>query len=140
MKPEPEHLTEHVADTLVTRADQSKQTIIDLEARYRDAAKYLNEQTAGISESWTNWIKESKTYLDEVRTWKFALELEVKRGIELSTQLRNYTSSEGFKEALTTLREFVEITERLKALSDSGFLKRVEPLTKHETQDSQCRF
>lgn len=113
------------ANEVVARTEDARKTIIELESRYRDAVKFLDESTSSVSESWVKWLNESKTYLSEVRTWRMAIQKEIRDGETAIKDFTQFLATPEIKAKLDVLRAFVEVAERFKVLKDSGFLDTV---------------
>lgn len=118
----PATLSETIAAEVVNDANIAKGRVVDLEQRFLDASKFLDEATDNIKESWLQWMKESKEYLEEVRTWRMAVEREKNTGISACKDLTAFLGSDDIRVKVENLRALVEIAERLKALKDAGFL------------------
>lgn len=114
-----------VAKEVVRKTDSSKQSVVELADKFRDAAKFLDESTDEIKTSWVAWLKDSKAFLDEARLWRMAMERESSQGITACKDMVEFLGSEDVRGRLATLRELVEVAERLKALKESGFLDAV---------------
>lgn len=116
-----QEMTEQVATAIVNKADDGKARIIELEKRYKAAAEFLDEATNSVKASWLQWMDDSKKYLDETRMWRMAMEKEAKDGTRACRDMLDFLGTQDTKEKLKTLRELVEIAERMKALKESGF-------------------
>lgn len=115
-------LMEKVAGMVVSETDKSKERIIELEERFKASTKFLDEATEQINDSWVKWLRESKTYLEEVRTWRLAVEREHKSGIQSCRDALDFLGTEETQSKMAAFRELIELSERLKVLKESGFL------------------
>lgn len=115
-------MTHQAASAVVVASEKTVNGMIELEARYKLAAEFLDKATDSISESWAVWIKESAEYLNNLRLWRMAVETEVKSGTTALKDISQFLGSEETKQQLKTLKDLVEVGERLKMLKDSGFL------------------
>lgn len=111
-----------VAEELVKRANGSKERVVDLEQRFRDAVKFLDEQTDSVKTTWLVWLEESSKFLTETRTWRMAIEKEMRDGTASCKAMSDFLASPETRQSLAVLREFVDLAERLKALKESGHL------------------
>lgn len=112
----------NVSDRFVSETDDGKRRIIEAEEKFKAAAKFLDDATAQIKDSWIEWLRESKTYMDEIRTWRMAMEKEKNLAMAATRDTIEFLGGKEVSEKLIVLRELVDVSERLKALKDSGHL------------------
>lgn len=117
-----EKVSQEIACELVSKTDEGKIRILELEERFKASAKFLDEATDQISTSWLKWLSDSKEYLDSVRAWRMAIENENRVSIQSCKDALDFLGSEEYKEKMKSMRELIELSERLKSLKDSGFL------------------
>ena len=63
--------------------------------------------------------------LDDIRSTKFAITLEVSQMAKPLSDIRQFFIGPDYKEQIVRLKEFVDLCERLNKLKDSGFLDNV---------------
>lgn len=132
MSAEVETLSKHgaklildVSEAFVSKTEDGKRRIIEAEERFKEAAAFLDGATTQIKASWIEWLRESKSYTEEIRTWRMAMERENKVGLAACKDTLDYLSTPEIVEKLKVLRELIEVSERLKALKESGYLDSV---------------
>ncbi len=114
-----------VAQELVKRTNRAQEDLIKLREDYEAAAEFLDKATDSVKVIWMEWLEQSATYLKEVRTWRMALDMEVKNGTKATKELIDFFGTKENRENLTALREFVELCERMEKLKQSGFVERL---------------
>lgn len=120
-----DEITQSIAKEVVASTERSQQEIVKLAEDYKNAADFLDSATESVNSAWIKWLRDSKQYLFELRTWKMALQTECAEGKKLAKDLNDFLLSEETEGKLKLLKEFVDVAERMKALKDSGFMDSI---------------
>ena len=90
-----------------------------------DARKIINELTEGISEDMGKFRSDTKRYLEDIRSTRFAMVTEAAHMTGPLKEVRQFFLGGDYKEEITRLKDFVDLCERLQKLKESGFLDSV---------------
>lgn len=89
-------------------------------SRLKEAREALDLMTNAWKPQWLDWMKESKSMLEELRSWRMATTLEAKTAVRELADLRKFFLGPDHLEEMARLKEFVDVCERLERLKKNG--------------------
>lgn len=105
----------------ISSLEQQMRYAHDLKEKIKEATEHLENGYLGLIDAKKTFETIKKENLEEIRRYKLSISMEIKE-ISASMQALNSMASPG---SLSSLREFVSLSERLKSLTDSGFVESV---------------
>lgn len=112
-------------------AKETARSVADTESlvkRVKEAREALDELTATWKVSWLDWLKDSKSMLEEMRMWRMGITSEAKNSIKEMGELRQFFLTDQHVEEIKRLKEFVDVCERLQKLKDAGTLDAISEI------------
>ena len=90
-----------------------------------DARRIIGELTDGIGGDMEKFRVDTKRYLEDIRSTRYAMVTEAAQMIGPLKEVRQFFLGGDYKEEVARLKDFVDLCERLQKLKESGFLDSV---------------
>lgn len=113
------------AEKTIEATEQLAQRQESLVTRVTDAHKALEISSLAYKKTWEEWTRLSEQMLPQARSWRMAVDSELKQTLVAFGDIRKFFISPEHELEVKRLREFVDLCERLQKLKEAGFLDRV---------------
>ncbi len=110
---------------MVKETEKATEQSERLVERTREAHQALEVLSNSYQREWIDFVKSGDEKLKELRLLRMAQETEVRRITSDLREVRNFFMDKNHEAQMQSLREFVDLCERLQKLKDSGFLDTV---------------
>jgi len=97
----------------------------ELLRRAQDVVERMHQLQVELNDPWKEFNQWLATELERTRQTRFALEFETRQMMRQFKEVRQFFLEESYTEEIRRLAEFIDICERLKVLSEGGFLDAI---------------